>query len=86
MEIIVRAFGHAAATLGTKELSLETPSLTIDQLLAKLNDSIGDDSVHLSKETILIAVDGVEISAIDGDDTLIQEPSTVSLIPISHGG
>ena len=86
MKIVVRAFGHAAAALGTTELSLEASALTVNELLAKLNDSIGGRGAHLSKETFLIAIDGIEISAIDGGDTQIQEPSTISLIPVSHGG
>ena len=86
MSIIVRAFGHVAGTLGTKELNLEVPSLTVAALLARLNDSFGDAGTQISKENVLIAIDGVEISAIDGDRSLIHERNTVSLIPVSHGG
>ncbi len=84
--MILRAFGHAASTTGARELTLDISALTVEDLLAHLNSLVEDGDLKISMETVLIAIDGVEISALSGSRTVVNEENTVSLIPVSHGG
>ena len=83
---IVKAYGHTSVSLGNSTLHLETSGMTIKKMLRMLSDRMIDDQVPFSRENLLIAINGVEISALNGDKTVIEDGDTISLIPVSHGG
>lgn len=43
-------------------------------------------SNHLSASNTLVLVNGVEVSALDGDSTELSHDDEVVLIPVIHGG
>ncbi|MCP8310340.1 MAG: MoaD/ThiS family protein, partial [Candidatus Methylarchaceae archaeon HK01M] len=47
---------------------------------------ISSSKLKLSPPAVLIAVNGVEISALDQEDTVVKSGDEIVLIPVSHGG
>jgi len=45
-----------------------------------------DDSPKLDTENVLVAVNGVDSSVMDGKSTVIKNNDVVSIIPVIHGG
>ena len=84
--ITVKLVGGAKKSFSTEKLELEKSDLTIKQLLDELLAIKPNDSPELDTENILIAVNGVDSSALDGKSTLIKNDDVVSIIPVIHGG
>lgn len=80
--IRVRALGFIATALGRAEIELPVNSTKVSDLLTLLSK----DADVLRGNSTLIAVNGVEISALDRRDTILKSGDEVILIPISHGG
>ncbi len=84
--ITVKLVGGAKKSFLTEKLEIEKSDLTIKQLLDELLTIKPNDSPELDTENILIAVNGVDSSALDGKSTLIKNDDIVSIIPVIHGG
>ena len=86
MLIIVKFLGGAKKSFLTNSLSLEQNALTIQELLDYLLAQKPHKTPDLDVNNILIAVNGVDSSAIQGKSTKLKTNDVVSIIPIIHGG
>lgn len=84
--ITVKLVGGAKKSFSTEKLEFEKSNITIQELIDLLLETKPDDSPGLDTENILIAVNGVDSSALDGKSTVIQNDDVVSIIPVIHGG
>lgn len=75
--------------LGGNEIVVSGSGRTVGELLSNLH-TISDGSLKeekgLSTTDALITVNGVELSALNGSETLLQDGDVVVLIPTFHGG
>jgi molybdopterin converting factor small subunit len=69
-EVEVKIFGALVSYIGTKELKVR-----IDRPLPLK-----------TRSTVLVLVNGREISVLDGVDTEISPGDQVAFLPVSHGG
>lgn len=84
--ITVKLVGGAKKSFSKDELEIEQSDITIQELIDLLLQLKSADSPKLDTENILIAVNGVDSSAMDGKDTMIKNNDVVSIIPVIHGG
>jgi len=80
--IRIRFLGHLV-THFNEEMKL-SGRISIAELLTKLSRKEG--GLQITRSNTLILVNGVEISALDGEQTEVEEDDVVTLIPVSHGG
>jgi len=81
--IKVRAHGHIGKALGKEELEINKEEIRVKDILELITSS---SNFKLSPLTMLITINGVEISALDKEDTIVKSGDKVVLIPITHGG
>lgn len=81
--IKVRAHGHIGRALGKEELEIDKEEIKVKEILELITSS---SNFKLSPLTMLITINGVEISALDKEDTIVKSGDKVALIPITHGG
>ena len=84
--IQVKLLGGAKKSFATDKLTIDKENLTIHELLDILNKSKPKNTPELDDNNLLIAVNGVDSSALDGKKTKLKDNDTVSIIPIIHGG
>jgi len=84
--ITVKFVGGAKKSFLTEQLKIEKSNISINELLDLLLKLKPDDSIKFDTENILIAINGVDSSAMDGKFTLIRNNDLVNIIPIIHGG
>ncbi len=85
--IQVRFLGGAKKSFGTDGIMVERDEITLDGLLLLLmSDKKPADTPPLDARNTLVAVNGVDSSALAGRDTVIRSGDVVSLIPVIHGG
>lgn len=91
----VKFVGHFRASSGrrTYEVPLDGPiSLTIlvrevcSELGKEFERSLIDPELEDPRPNALFLVNGREISALEGMETLIRPNDEVEIIPVSHGG
>ncbi|MCP8311679.1 MAG: MoaD/ThiS family protein [Candidatus Methylarchaceae archaeon HK01B] len=81
--IRVRARGHIGTALGKAEFVINRDEMKVKEVLKVI---ISSSKLKLSPPAVLIAVNGVEISALDQEDTVVKSGDEIVLIPVSHGG
>ncbi|AJW70146.1 KEOPS complex subunit Cgi121 [Nitrosopumilus adriaticus] len=84
--ITVKLVGGAKKSFLTENLQIDKSDISIKELLKLLLELKPDDSPKLDIENILIAINGVDSSAMDGESTIIKNNDLVSIIPVIHGG
>lgn len=84
--IQVKLLGGAKKLFSTNMMTIDKDGITVQDLLDILQKSKPYDSPELDEKNILIAVNGVDSSALNGKNTLLQNNDTVSIIPVIHGG
>jgi molybdopterin converting factor small subunit len=80
--IKIRFLGHLA-THFNEEIKL-SGKVSVAELLNKLSHNEG--GLQITRSNTLILVNGVEVSALDGEQTEVKDDDVVTLVPISHGG
>lgn len=84
--ITVKACGFLGKSLG-KVLEIDSNGVSVGALLAMLQAMIPrSDEPPLSRANTLVAVNGVEVSVLNGEDTKLADGDVIMLIPVSHGG
>jgi molybdopterin converting factor small subunit len=78
--------GHLKMLFGKEYLLLEERVEDIRSLLEYLNRIKLDKSVSVDRRNTLILVNGVEVSALNGLDTKVNEGDIITLVPVTHGG
>ncbi|MEO9277427.1 MAG: KEOPS complex subunit Cgi121 [Nitrososphaera sp.] len=84
--ITVKLLGGSKKSFSSDILDLQIESITISDLIKYLQSIILNGQPALDVDNILIAVNGIDSSALEGKDTLIKGGDVVSIIPLIHGG
>jgi tRNA threonylcarbamoyladenosine modification (KEOPS) complex Cgi121 subunit/molybdopterin converting factor small subunit len=84
--IKVKFLGGAKKIFSTDYVEIEKTDITIEQLLDLLIKNNQDNNNRLDTKNLLVAVNGIDSSAIDGYLTKLKHGDIVSIIPIIHGG
>ena len=84
--ITIRFLGGAKKSFSTDKLEVNKSDIPIDDLLEFLILHKPENTPDLDVNNILIAVNGVDSSAMEGKKTMIKNDDVVSIIPIIHGG
>lgn len=84
--ITVKLLGGARKALLADKLEINKEEMTIAGLLEYLQRLIPSNNPILDIENILVAVNGIDSSALGGNDTRIKDGDVINIIPIIHGG
>jgi len=81
--IKVKAHGHIGRALGKEEFEINREEIKVKEILELVASS---SNFKPSSLTMLITINGIEISALDKEDTIVRSGDKVAFIPITHGG
>ncbi len=84
--ITIKFLGGAKKSFKTDHLEINKINLTINDLLVYLTEIKPKETHDFDIQNLLIAVNGVDSSALDGKLTKINDNDIVSIVPIIHGG
>jgi len=84
--IHIKFLGGAKKTFSTGEITIDDTNLTIQTLLDLLKSKKPPNTPELDVNNLLIAVNGVDSSALDGKNTQLHDNDVISIIPVIHGG
>lgn len=84
--ITIKLLGGAKKSFNAEMISADFDSITVRKLLEHLKSIKPAGTLEFDAKNILVAVNGVDSSALDGEDTVLRADDTVSIIPIIHGG
>ncbi|MEM3143058.1 MAG: KEOPS complex subunit Cgi121 [Candidatus Nitrosotenuis sp.] len=84
--ITIKLFGGAKKSFNADTISVPLESVTVKGIIDHLISIKPENTMAFDTKNILVAVNGVDSSALDGGDTMVQKGDTVSIIPIIHGG
>lgn len=84
--ITVKFLGGAKKSFQRDDLVIKKNSITISELMIHLLEIKPKDTNEFDVNNLLVAINGVDSSALDGKNTIIKENDVVSIIPIIHGG
>ena len=84
--IQVKFLGGAKKSFSVDSLTLADDKLVLEKLLDVLQTKKPENTPDLDINNILVAVNGVDSSAMDGKKTIINSGDVVSVIPVIHGG
>ena len=84
--ITVKLIGGAKKSFSTDKIVLEKKTDTINELISYLMEIKPKDTLEFDTKNLLIAVNGVDSSALQGYDTKLSDNDEISIIPIIHGG
>ncbi|HYV52418.1 MAG TPA: MoaD/ThiS family protein [Candidatus Eisenbacteria bacterium] len=83
--IKLELLGGVKKAVGKSSVILEETRLPICEILMLLRRNVKEPGV-LTLNNILIAVNGVEYSSLDGTDTVVESGDTVTIVTVAHGG
>tara|TARA_B100000315_G_C14406218_1_gene508827 strand:+ start:455 stop:715 length:261 start_codon:yes stop_codon:yes gene_type:complete len=86
LTIKVTALGGLSKTIGSLEIAIEDQDLTVDYLLNRVLAASAKNAGNLNPNSMLISINGTEMSALDGLFTILRSGDHVVLIPVVHGG
>jgi len=84
--ITIKLLGGAKRSFLSDKLEVEKETITVANLLEYLQKSIPKNMPFLDIQNILVAVNGVDSSALEGGSTVVKNGDIISIIPIVHGG
>tara|TARA_B100000686_G_scaffold213052_1_gene220029 strand:- start:4181 stop:4951 length:771 start_codon:yes stop_codon:yes gene_type:complete len=84
--ITVNFTGGARKIFQTDSLVLENEIDSISELIKYLISKKPPNSPNFDGKNLLIAVNGVDSSALDGNNTKLNSEDVINIIPIIHGG
>ena len=84
--IIVKLLGGARKSFSSDKLEIQSDFMTISDLLEYLEKSTPKNLPHLDLINILVAVNGIDSSTLQGKETLLKDGDVVNIIPLIHGG
>ena len=84
--ITVKLLGGAKKSFSTDKIVLEKKTNTINELITHLIEIKPKDTLEFDTKNLLIAVNGVDSSALKGYDTKLSDNDEISIIPVIHGG
>ena len=78
--------GGARKSFQTDSLNISENLNTISELITYLIEHKPENTPDFDGKNLLIAVNGVDSSALDGTNTKLNSNDVVNIIPIIHGG
>lgn len=84
--ITVKLLGGAKKSLSADKMEIKKDDLTVAELIESLQKSIPKNMPPLDVKNMLVAINGVDSSALQGFATQLKSGDTVSIIPVIHGG
>ena len=78
--------GGAKKSFSTDKILLEKTNLKITELFEHLIQIKPSDTLEFDTNNLLVAINGVDSSVLDGYNTSLKDNDVVSIIPIIHGG
>jgi len=84
--ITIKLIGGAKKSFSTDKIVLGEKVNTINELVNHLIKIKPKDTLEFDTKNLLIAVNGVDSSALHGYDTKLSDNDEISIIPIIHGG
>ena len=84
--ITVKFLGGAKKSYSTDSIKIEKNDLILHELINYLIKNKPVNDYPLDVKNLLIAVNGVDSSAIQGQETKLKTGDIISIIPIIHGG
>jgi tRNA threonylcarbamoyladenosine modification (KEOPS) complex Cgi121 subunit/molybdopterin converting factor small subunit len=84
--IKIKFLGGAKKIFSVDYIEIEKTDITIEQLLEHLIKNNLHNNNRLDTKNLLVAVNGIDSSAMDGSLTKLKHGDIVSIIPIIHGG
>jgi len=84
--ITVNFTGGVRKLFETDKITLNQNNLTINQLIEYLVDIKPKNTAYFDGKNLLIAINEIDSSALDGYNTIIRQNDVVNIIPIIHGG
>ena len=85
MLITVKLLGGAKKSFSVDTMSFEKNISTLSELINHLIQIKPKDTLEFDIANLLIAVNGIDSSALDGLDTKLEDNDVISIIPIIHG-
>jgi len=84
--ITIKFLGGAKKSFGTDLVSVDLDNVAIRDLLVRLLSIKPKNTLDLDTKNILVAVNGIDSSALEGQNTMLHSGDVISIIPIIHGG
>jgi tRNA threonylcarbamoyladenosine modification (KEOPS) complex Cgi121 subunit/molybdopterin converting factor small subunit len=84
--ITVKLLGGTRRFFSSDKLEIEKEAMTVTDLLEYLKRSMPSNHPSLDINNILVAVNGVDSSALEGINTSLKDGDIISIIPVVHGG
>jgi len=84
--ITVKLVGGAKKSFSTEQLQIDKSNISIQELIDLLLELKPANTPELDTKNILIAINGIDSSAMEGKSTKIKNNDLVSIIPVIHGG
>lgn len=78
--------GYLKKIFGKDEIQIPNHLTNVSDLIHYLNTVKTDNEITIKRENTLVFVNGIEISALDGVRTKLNEHDIVTLVPVTHGG
>jgi molybdopterin converting factor small subunit len=83
--IKLELLGGVKKAVGKPSVILEQASLSISEILMLLQRNVKEPRV-LTPNNILVAVNGIESSSLNGTNTVVESGDTVTIVTVAHGG
>jgi tRNA threonylcarbamoyladenosine modification (KEOPS) complex Cgi121 subunit/molybdopterin converting factor small subunit len=83
--ITIRLLGGAKKAVGRPAVDFDRPSASVAEILQFLT-SISTDKRLLQPNNLIVAVNGVDSAALQGQQTLAKSGDTVTVVTVVHGG
>ena len=84
--ITINFTGGVRKSFDTDKIILDKDNITVNQLIEYLIDSKPKNTASFDGKNLLIAINEIDSSALNGYDTVIKQNDVVNIIPIIHGG
>ena len=84
--ITINFTGGVRKSFDTDKIVLDKDNITVNQLIEYLIDSKPKNTASFDGKNLLIAINEIDSSALDGYDTVIKQNDVVNIIPVIHGG
>ena len=83
--ITINLLGGAKKIIGTSSIVFYRPTASISEILAFLQENALEPKI-LDSTNLLIAVNGIESSALSGNDTVAKTGDIITIVSVVHGG
>lgn len=84
--ITVKLLGGAKRSFSSDKISIEKSPMTVSDLLVFLQDLVSKNMPAFDAKNVLVAINGIDSSALQGAETSLRDGDVVSIIPVVHGG